>query len=40
MRPLKSHRYVEIMNNDDGLVFHHNIFHIYFILSAILITLL
>jgi len=33
MRALKSHRYVQIMNNNNGLVFRHEIFRIYSVLS-------
>jgi len=28
MRALKSHSYVKIMNNNNGFVFHHKIYHI------------
>ena len=33
MSALKSHRYVEIKNNNNGLVFRHKSFHIYSMLS-------
>jgi len=33
MRALKSHGYVKIMNNNNDLVFHHEIFHICSLLS-------
>jgi len=33
MRALKSHCYVKITNNNNGLVFRHEIFQVYSILS-------
>jgi len=33
MREVKSHRYVKIMNNNNGFVFQHEMFHIYSVLS-------
>ena len=32
MHALKSHHYVKIMNNNNGLVFCHEMFHIYSVL--------
>jgi len=34
MHALQSHRYVKITNNNNGLVFHHEIFHISSVLSS------